>query len=160
MKEIIGKVNKSDENNFECIIEGSLSKDVQQIANAFNNYFTEIGPNLASKIISRVNPMSYISSSIENSMFLPYIDETEISTIIKNIKNSSPGWDNIPPVLLKSCIISYIKPLTYIVNKSFETGMFPDPMKLAKIVSIFKSGDKKIISNYSPISVLTLFKNF
>ena len=43
----------------------------------------EIGPNLASKIISRINPMSYISSSIENSMFLPYIDETEISTIIK-----------------------------------------------------------------------------
>ena len=157
MKEIIGKVNEPDENNFECIIEGSLTKDVQQIAKAFNNYFTEIGPNLASKIISRVNPMSYISSSIENSMFLPHIDETEISTIIKNIKNSSPGWDNIPPVLLKSCITSYIKPLTYIVNKSFETGMFPDPMKLAKIVPIFKSGDKKIISNYRPISVLTFF---
>ena len=104
MKEIIGKVNESDENNFECIIERSLAKDVQQIAKAFNNYFTDIGPNLASKIISRVNPMSYISSSIENSMFLPHIDETEISTIIKNIKNSSPGWDNIPPVLLKSCI--------------------------------------------------------
>ena len=157
MKEIIGKVNESDENNFECIIEGSLTKDVQQIAKAFNNYFTEIGPNLASKIKSRVNPMSYISSSIENSMFLPHIDETEISTIIKNIKNSSSGWDNIPPVLLKSCITSYIKPLTYIVNKSFETGMFPDPMKLAKIVPIFKSGDKKIISNYRPISVLTFF---
>ena len=101
--------------------------------------------------------MSYISSSIENSMFLPYIDETEISTIIKNIKNSSPGWDNIPPVLLKSCIISYIKPLTYIVNKSFETGILSDPMKLAKIVSIFKSGDKKIISNYGQTSVLTFF---
>ena len=39
MKEIIGKVNKSDENNFECIILGSLAKDVQQIAKAFNNYF-------------------------------------------------------------------------------------------------------------------------
>ena len=46
-----------------------------------------------------------------------------MSTIIKNIKNSSPGWDNIPPVLLKSCITSYIKPLTYIVNKSFETSV-------------------------------------
>ena len=158
MKEIIGKVNESDENNFECIIEGSLTEVVQQIAKAFINHFTEIGPNLASKIISRVNPMSYMSSSIENNMFLPYIDETEISTIIKN---SSPGWDNIPPVLLKSCITPYIKPLTYIVNKPFETGISPDPMKLAKIVPIFKSVDKKILSNYRPISVLTFFsKNF
>ena len=143
--------------NFEANFYQQLTKDVQQITKAFNNYFTEIGPNLASKIISGVNPMSYISSSIENSMFLPHIYEIEISTIIKN---SSPGWDNIPPVLLKSCITSYIKPLTYIVNKSFETGMFPDPMKLAKIVPIFKSGDKKIISNYRPISVLTFFSKF
>ena len=44
--------------------------------------------------------MSYILSNIENSMFLPYADESKISTAIKNIKNSSPGWDNIPPVLL------------------------------------------------------------
>ena len=126
MKKIIGKVNESVENNFESIIEGSLTKYVQQIAKTLNNYFTEIGLNLASKIVSWIHPMSYISSNIENSMFLPYIDETEISTIIKNIKNSSPGWDNIPPVLLKSCITSYIKPLTYIVNKSIETGIFPD----------------------------------
>ena len=139
---------------YSYLIEGSLTKDVQQIAKAFNSYFTEIEPNLASKIVSRINPMSYISSNIENSMVLPYIDETEISTIIKN---SSPSWDNIPPVLLQSCITSYIKPLTYIVNKSFETGIFPDPMKLAKMVPIFKSGDKKIISNYRPISVLTFF---
>ena len=73
----VAHVNEFDENNFKCIIEGSFTKDVQQIAKAFNNYFTEIVPNLAS------NPMSYISSNIENSMFLPYIDETEISKIIK-----------------------------------------------------------------------------
>ena len=90
-------------------------------------------------------------------MFLPHIDENEISTIIKSIKNGSPGWDNLPPILFKSCISSFIKPLTYIVNKSFKSGIFPDPLKLAKIVPIFKSGDKKIISNYRPISVLTFF---
>ena len=67
----------------------------------------------------------------------------EISTIIKNIKSSSPGLDNLPPVLFKSCISSFIKPLTYIVNKSFESGIFPDPLKPAKIVYIFKSGDKR-----------------
>ena len=101
--------------------------------------------------------MSYLSSSFENSMFLPHIDENEISTIIKSIKNASPSWDNLPPILFKSCISSFIKPLTYIVNKSFKSGIFPDPLKLAKIVPIFKSGDKKVISNYRPISVLIFF---
>ena len=101
--------------------------------------------------------MSYLSSSIENSMFLPHIDENEISTIIKSIRNGNSGWDNLPLILFKSCISSFIKPLTYIVNKSFKSGIFSDPLKLAKIVPIFKSGDKKIISNYRPISVLTFF---
>ena len=92
-------------------------------------------------------------------MFLSHIDENEISTIIKSIKNRSPGWDNLPPILFKSCISSFIKPLTYIVSKSFKSGI-PDPLKLAKIVPIFKSGDKKILSNYRPISVLTFFRKY
>ena len=50
MKEIIGKQIDSDKNNFECIIEGSLTKDPELISEAFNNYFTKIGPKLASKI--------------------------------------------------------------------------------------------------------------
>ena len=42
MKENIGKQNDSDKNNFECILEGSLTKDPELISEAFNNYFTEI----------------------------------------------------------------------------------------------------------------------
>ena len=53
MKEIIGKQNNSDKNNFECIIEGSLTKDTELISEAFNNYLTEIGPKLASKTKKR-----------------------------------------------------------------------------------------------------------
>ena len=125
------KQSKSDKNSFECIIEGSLNKDPEFISEAFNNYFTEIRPKVASKIKKRINLMSCLSSNIENSMFLPRIDENEISTMIKNIINSSPGWDNLHPVLFKSCISSFIKPLTYIVNKSFESGIFLDPLTLS-----------------------------
>ena len=66
MKEIIGKQNDSDKNNLEYIIEGSLTKDPELISEVFNNYFTEIGPKLARKIKKGINPMSYISSNIEN----------------------------------------------------------------------------------------------
>ena len=65
--------------------------------------------------------------------------------------------DNIPSVILKPYIKEYIKPLTYVINKSFETDKFPNLLKLAKIIPIFKSGDKTMVSNYHPISVLPVF---
>ena len=42
-------------------------------------------------------------------------------------------------------------------NLSFETGIFPDQLKIAKVIPLFKSDDKRIINNYRPISVLPVF---
>ena len=39
---------------------------------------------------------------------------------------------------------------------SFETGKIPNLLKIDKI-TIFKSGDKTMVSNYCPISVLPVF---
>ncbi len=49
------------------------------------------------------------------------------------------------------------KPLAIICNKSFQTGIFPDDMKIAKIVPLYKSGDKQEFSNYRPVSILPQF---
>ena len=57
--------------------------------------------------------------------------------------------------IAKQCLKHYIKPLTYLINSSFESGTFPDELKLAKVIPIFKSGDKQGISNYRPISILS-----
>ena len=40
---------------------------------------------------------------------------------------------------------------------SFQTGVFPSSMKLAKIIPIFKSGSKAEFNNYRPISLLSQF---
>ena len=78
------------------------------------------------------------------SMFIPYISEYEIIEIIKSLKNSSAGYDNIPALIAKQCIQHYIKPLTYLINSSFECGIFPNELKLAKVIPIFKMGINKI----------------
>ena len=84
------------------------------------------------------------------SMFIPYISEYEIIEIIKSLKNSSAGYDNIPASIAKQCIQHYIKPLKYLTNSSFDGGIFSNELKLAKVIPIFKNGDKQdeIIGRY------------
>ena len=48
-------------------------------------------------------------------------------------------------------------PLTHLINCSLQSGIFPDELKLARVVPIFKAGDPAQVSNYRPISVLTTF---
>ena len=91
------------------------------------------------------------------NMLIPYISKYEITGIIKSLKNSSAGSDYIIASRAKQCIQHYIKTLTYLTNSSFECGIFPNELKLAKVIPIFKNGDKQDISNYRPISILSFF---
>ena len=59
--------------------------------------------------------------------------------------------------IIKNTIPQIVKPLIYLFNKSFETGQFPNMMKKAKIIPIFKSGDKNTFTNYRPVSLLPQF---
>ena len=47
--------------------------------------------------------------------------------------------------------------LCTIFNKSLEEGIVPTGLKIAKIIPIYKANDKKVVSNYRPISVLPVF---
>jgi hypothetical protein len=47
--------------------------------------------------------------------------------------------------------------MSIIFNQSIQSGIVPDDMKIAKIIPIYKSDDKKLVSNYRPISVLPAF---
>ena len=86
---------------------------------------------------------------------MPYVEKHEIIEIVYQLKESSPGWDSIPASVAKTTIQSYIKPLTSLINSSFENGLFPDELKLTKVIPIFKNGDKRDITNYRHISVLS-----
>ena len=79
--------------------------------------------------------------------------------IINSQKNSATGYDDIPAIIAKRGIQQYTKPLTNLINKSIENGVFPDELKIAKVILIFKTGDKKEMSNYRPISVLPFFQS-
>ena len=61
------------------------------------------------------------------------------------------------PDIIKSMYDSFLYPLTYVLNLSITQGTFPDSMKIAKVIPLYKSGEKMKINNYRPISILPVF---
>jgi len=59
--------------------------------------------------------------------------------------------------LVKNLTPNILAPLLDICNKSLQQGIFPEKIKTAKVIPIFKSGDKSCYSNYRPISLLPQF---
>ena len=58
---------------------------------------------------------------------------------------------------IKSCIHSITVPLYHIIYKSFATGVVPSQLKIAKVIPIYKNGDRLLPDNYRPISLLPNF---
>ena len=99
--------------------------------------------------------MIVLHVSSKSNTYLLYTDENLVTKIISNLKSShSRGHDQLSNMVVK-LISSHIgKSLTLIINQSLYTGIFPDSMKIAKVVPIFKKDDKSLMNNYRPISVL------
>ena len=123
------------------MIKKLLIKNI--IADSFNNYFVNVGPTLSKKLpILSSNPTSYITSYVTDSMFAKPTNFHEITNIIMNLKNSSPGWDNINAHVVKQTYSSYIEPLLHILNLSLSQGYFPNELKIAKVIPLFKNENK------------------
>ena len=95
--------------------------------------------------------------NVSNSIVIEDVSEQEVSDIIKSLNNSSAGWDQFPTSIAKQCFKNFIKPLTALINRSFREGIFPTELKRAKVVPIYKAGDKSLINNYRPISILSFY---
>ena len=58
---------------------------------------------------------------------------------------------------MKESIDYIVIPLTHIINKSLTSGIVPHSMNIARVMPIFKSGNKHNFGNYRPISILPAF---
>ena len=72
-------------------------------------------------------------------------------------ESKSTGPSSIPVRLLKTPEPYIILPLCKLIDISFHTGVFPDSIKVAKVVPTCKSGSSQDINNYKPISLLSVF---
>ena len=159
INEILNKKVKTKElpRTFFDTSTSNTTKNPVTIANKFNEYFTNIGPNLARNIknSSETNFKKYLTGNYKNSMFLA---ELELETVLKNMDaNKSPGYDNFSNKIIKLSATEIAKPLTHIFNLTFENGIIPEKLKLAIVTPIFKANENNKFENYRPISVLSCF---
>lgn len=122
-------------------------------------FFTNIGPETQKNIpdVDSVTFDRFLDSPIPSSLFLHPVTSDDILNKIILLKNSSAGYDEISPVVIKYVANLISKPLCHIFNLSLYLGNVPARMKIARVVPIFKNDDKELVTNYRPISVLPCF---
>ena len=74
--------------------------------------------------------------------------------LLKRSKATVP--DNLPPEMLKDCSNELSGPLCYLINLTVINGTIPNEWKLAKVIPIFKYGDRTDPNNYRQISILPI----
>ena len=83
------------------------------------------------------------------------VETKKVDEIIRKLKpKSSSGHDGISSSLLKDINQITVKTITLIINQSLLTGIFPDKLKIAKVVPVFKKENPHMTGNYRPISLL------
>ena len=144
-----------------CVSRSMLKHDNEtitddySIANTCNNFFVNVGSDLANRIPdSRISPYKYMKTEIMNSIFLETVSPEELLEVIKGLKHSAVGYDELDAQHIKSSSPIIIQPLLHICNLSFTHGVFPDAMKIAKVSPLFKSGNYMKVNNYRPVSIL------
>ena len=121
-------------------------------------FFVNIGPEIAKSIPnSKTSYTSYLHDAARESVFLAPIEYYEIESIIRKLNNRKvTGPNSIPVNILKFNIDFFSKILTKAANLSFSSGVFPNILKTAEVIPIFKSGSQLDCSNYRPISLISV----
>ena len=119
----------------------NLNKN-KDMVDAFNEFFTNVGPTLDNDISIATNlrdPSIYLSSRVPHSLLLAPTTSHELNEIISNLNDSkSSGPSSISTKLLK-LIRNVISPtFSEICNTSFTEGIFPDKNKIAKVIPVHK----------------------
>ena len=103
---------------------------------------------------------SVLKSRLDSELYghefdITHITPFEVKKIIDKLDiRKSTGLDGIGPKILKHCGDTKITCIASIINNNISSGIFPDTLKTASVMPIFKSGMKDLAENNRSISIL------
>lgn len=141
---------------------GKMISGCKAMSTLMNNFFVnkiKNNRNIIEQQIPPYKPEDHLRQALDQNITrwsLKKVKDTQVMKIIEEIKNSTgSGMDGIPNKILKIARNVICKPLTYIINKSIETGKVPYMWKEAKIIPLHKKGSTSSAKNYRPIAILS-----
>ena len=152
---LLGRQNKPTVVN-ELTVGNNKLTCPEDIAEGFNEYFSNIGPDLSSRIdSSNYNFETYIKNAKSEFAAFQPVTVNQISHLLHGLSgNKATGIDKISCKIIKLAAPVISDSLTLIFNQAITLSSFPDEWKIARVVPLYKNGQRSIPGNYRPISVL------
>ena len=130
--------------------------DVLSSPDLVNQFFANVATakdySLA-EIISMRPPMSFDSNKLDSDISF---SEMDIEPLLRKMKNSAPGCDNIPCWIYNYCSYELAGIIAFMINYSLRTGTLPTTWLTAIVTPIPKVPNPKCLTDYRPISVTPL----
>ena len=151
--------SKQTKENIKLNWNDTVVTENKEVANVFANHFSKnIEIKLESHFPNISNTCTTTNCNNMNTIFFNPVTVQEVKDAILELANKkSTGIDEVPVKLIKECVDEFAACLALIINKSVELGVFPQKLKTALIIPVFKKGDSNDIKNYRPISLLSVF---
>ena len=150
--------------------DGETYFDPKKVANCFNNFFTTIASNLVENYLLpsicsiQIHLLfkSFIFKNVQLDQFslTPVTEDFIYKELCRLNPSKSTGTGHIPARFVKDAASVLTKPITHIVNVSIENNSVPCELKTARVVPFFKKNKRCEVSNYRPVSVLSVVSKF
>ena len=130
--------------------------------NDLNNHFCSVASKVIKTDNSPINQLTlleqYCTEKISHeASALPFMTVREVYKSLCHLKQSNTkGTDGLDGKILRLSAPFIAETLTYIYNLCIDKNTFPQVFKEAKVIPLFKSGDKSDPSNFRPISILPI----
>ena len=97
----------------------------------------------------------YLNKAILTAVNFTLIDDGILGKTLHSLRTkTSVGHDGISVKLLKYLFPALSKPLCLVINQSLLTGIYPDKLKIVKVIPLLKKDDTLLMDNYRAISWL------
>ena len=126
------------------LANGNVNSDSKQIAEAFNDFFANIGDTGLLNASPIADFEQYMPAKPNCNLKFQSVTVDNVSRIIDSLKPKTiSGVDNISNKLIKYVKYAILEPLTVIINQMLNVGIFPDSLKISKVIPVYK---KKMIT--------------